>query len=323
MDRSGQRVLSFEHLSKKYGSSVLLAGANENLRYGEKVVLLGDNGSGKTTLFKLLLGLEAQDSGKVELGARVDIGYLAQQEPIQDEKQTLLDYFCKEGSIEEGEARHILAGYLFYGAEVYKRLGSLSGGEWSRVRLALLVRRKPNLLLLDEPTNHLDIASREALEDALGQFQGTVLAISHDRYFINRLAQRIWELKQGLVTSYLGNYDEYRTRRLLTDPVHAGGNSSKAVKREAKASETVVQTVETERRATDISGNQMKANARRCQQLEKDIGLLEADLTKLNAELEQLNQLGDAIQLELKWFEKEKKQEELNFLLEQWMELSN
>lgn len=213
LDRSGRKVIAFEGVTKQFGECVILNGAEGSLLYGEKVVLLGDNGSGKTTLFKLLLGVVEPDAGEVEQGARVEIGYLAQQEPVRDNKLTVLEYFRTEGGIEEGEARNVLAKYLFYGADVFKPLQMLSGGEWSRLRLALLVRRKPNLLLLDEPTNHLDMASREALEEALEDFPGTVLAISHDRYFINRLAKCVWELKQGRITTYLGNYDDFKEKR--------------------------------------------------------------------------------------------------------------
>lgn len=190
LDRSGNRVVILEGVSKSYDSRDVLSGVEGSLQYGEKVMLLGDNGTGKTTLFKLLLGEEMPDSGEIRLGSRVEIGYLAQQNAVLDRKQTVLDYFRTEAGLEEGEARGILARYLFYGADVFRPVSLLSGGEWSRPRLALLVLSKPNLLLLDEPTNHLDIASREALEEALEEFPGTVLAISHDRYFINRLAQR-------------------------------------------------------------------------------------------------------------------------------------
>jgi ABC-type multidrug transport system ATPase subunit len=147
--------------------------------------------------------------------------------------------------VEEGEARGILARYLFYGADVFRSVGQLSGGEWTRLRLALLVQRKPNVLLLDEPTNHLDIASREALEDSLADFEGTVLAISHDRYFVNRLASRVWELENGQLTTYLGDYEAYREKKLdlqaraakeVSQELGAGsaGNGSKTGRRAAE-----------------------------------------------------------------------------------------
>ncbi|MDY8022421.1 ribosomal protection-like ABC-F family protein [Paenibacillus polymyxa] len=212
-DRSGRRVLQFEEIVKAYGERQILNGATGSLEFGEKVALLGDNGSGKTTLLKLLLGQESADAGVVQWGARVEYGYLAQQEGERDSRATVLAYFKEEAGVEEGEARGLLAKYLFYGADVFKPVSMLSGGEWSRLRLALLVMKKPNLLVLDEPTNHLDIESREALEEALDTYTGTVLAISHDRYFVNKLAGRVWELEDGKLTFYLGSFDEYRAKK--------------------------------------------------------------------------------------------------------------
>ncbi|ODB59458.1 MULTISPECIES: ribosomal protection-like ABC-F family protein [Paenibacillus] len=212
-DRSGRRVLQFEEIVKAYGEHQILNGATGSLEFGEKVALLGDNGSGKTTLLKLLLGQESADAGSVQWGARVEYGYLAQQERERNSRATVLAYFKEEAGVEEGEARGLLAKYLFYGADVFKPVSMLSGGEWSRLRLALLVMKKPNLLVLDEPTNHLDIDSREALEEALDTYTGTVLAISHDRYFVNKLAGRVWELEAGKLTFYLGSFDEYRAKK--------------------------------------------------------------------------------------------------------------
>ncbi|WP_348620907.1 ribosomal protection-like ABC-F family protein [Paenibacillus polymyxa] len=212
-DRSGRRVLQFEEIVKAYGERQILNGATGSLEFGEKVALLGDNGSGKTTLLKLLLGQESADAGTVQWGARVECGYLAQQERERNSRATVLAYFKEEAGVEEGEARGLLAKYLFYGADVFKPVSMLSGGEWSRLRLALLVMKKPNLLVLDEPTNHLDIDSREALEEALDTYTGTVLAISHDRYFVNKLAGRVWELEDGKLTFYLGSFDEYRAKK--------------------------------------------------------------------------------------------------------------
>ncbi|NOV01592.1 ribosomal protection-like ABC-F family protein [Paenibacillus planticolens] len=222
-DRSGKRVIAFEDVSKRYGNKVLLQQANGLLEYGEKVMLLGHNGSGKTTLLKMMLGEVLPDRGELEIGARVDIGYLAQQEYPEDRKKSVLAYFCEEARMEEGEARGRLAAYLFYGADVFKPVSSLSGGEWTRLRLALLVLRKPNLLILDEPTNHMDIASREALEEALEEFPGTVLAVTHDRYFMNRLAQKIWELHQGRITVYLGSFDDYKAKSAQQRAARAAG----------------------------------------------------------------------------------------------------
>ncbi|MBP1988777.1 ribosomal protection-like ABC-F family protein [Paenibacillus eucommiae] len=311
LDRSGRKVIAFEAVTKQYADRAILDGAEGSLLYGEKVVLLGENGSGKTTLFKLLLGDDVPDAGVVEQGARVEIGYLAQQEPVRDNKLTVLEFFRKEGGLEEGEARNVLAKYLFYGADVFKPLQMLSGGEWSRLRLALLVRRKPNLLLLDEPTNHLDVASREALEEGLEDYPGTVLAISHDRYFINRLAKSVWELKQGRITKYLGNYDNYKEK-------HGESSSQAPLLNEGKTSAAAVP-------GTKVIGSSSleRTNERRREQLEHEIAVLEAELARADEELHHLDRIGDTAQLEISWQEREKKQSQLDALLELWMELSS
>ncbi|WP_337102090.1 ribosomal protection-like ABC-F family protein [Paenibacillus sp. YIM B09110] len=303
LERSGRKVLAFEGVTKQFAGKSILNGAEGSLMYGEKVMLLGDNGSGKTTLFKLLQNVMDPDGGKVELGARVEIGYLAQQEPVSDRKLTVLDYFRIEGGMEEGEARSVLAQYLFYGADVFKPLHMISGGEWSRLRLALLVRRKPNLLLLDEPTNHLDVASREALEEALEQFPGTILAISHDRYFINRLAKRVWELEQGKIATYLGNYDDYRAKRgerQVSAPVQ--------LPKEAKGPH---------------GGGSDRQNERRREQLELDIAAMEEELALADEELHRLDISGDAASLEAKWHDREALQAKLDTIMASWLELSD
>ncbi|GGD89077.1 ribosomal protection-like ABC-F family protein [Paenibacillus nasutitermitis] len=314
-ERSGRRVVAFEGVVKKFADRVILNGAGGSLLYGEKVVLLGDNGSGKTTLFKLLLGEIEPEAGEVERGARVEIGYLAQQEPVKDNKQSVLEFFRTEGGLEEGEARHVLARYLFYGADVFKPLNKLSGGEWSRLRLALLVRRKPNLLLLDEPTNHLDVASREALEEALEEFPGTVLAISHDRYFINRLAKRVWELKQGRIAAYLGNYEDYKEKcgipsLQVEEPLRAAGKETKAAPRRRQP--------ETAADASDAAAAQVTVHRR--EQLELEIAELEAKLARLDEELQRLELEGVHDQLLIRWGEREVEQAQHHKLMELWME---
>jgi ATP-binding cassette subfamily F protein 3 len=304
LERSGRKVLAFEGVTKQFGGKAILKGAEGSLMYGEKVMLLGDNGSGKTTLFKLLQNVMEPDAGRMELGARVEIGYLAQQEPVSDQKLTVLDYFRIEGGLEEGEARSVLAQYLFYGADVFKPLHMISGGEWSRLRLALLVRRKPNLLLLDEPTNHLDVASREALEEALEQFPGTILAISHDRYFINRLAKRVWELEQGKITAYLGNYDDYK------------------VKRGERQVSAPVQLPKKTKEAQGGGGSE-RQNDRRREQLELEIAVMEEELALADIELHRLDHSDDAERLEAKWHDREEAQSKLDALMALWLELSD
>lgn len=211
-ERSGNDVLLLDNVSKRYGQRELFVNLTGQITYGERVIVIGGNGAGKSTLFKLVLGCENADSGQVRLGARVNIGYLAQDE-LPQLSITVLQYVRREAAIEEGEARGLLAKYLFYGASVFKEIRGLSGGEWMRLRLLLLLQQRPNFLMLDEPTNHLDIASREALEAMLEEFEGTVLAISHDRYFINRIARRVLVLENRKLSSYWGNYDDCKEQR--------------------------------------------------------------------------------------------------------------
>ncbi|RAV08891.1 ribosomal protection-like ABC-F family protein [Paenibacillus contaminans] len=314
-DRSGRKVLDFDGVRIRFGTKMILDGAAGSLVYGEKVVLFGDNGSGKTTLFKLLLGVIGPDEGVIEQGSRVEIGYLAQQEPTSDSKLTVLDYFRTEGAFEEGEARNVLAKYLFYGAEVFKPLQMLSGGEWSRLRLALLVRRKPNLLLLDEPTNHLDIASREALEEALEEFPGTILAISHDRYFVNRLAKRVWELREGGIASYIGNYDDYKEK--------CGERPTQENNRRYDAKKESNQSAFRDRQSsTKADGSSTaRANGRKAEQIELEIAALEAELAREDEKLDHLGGTGDTVQLQEIWSKREETQAKLDALLELWMEL--
>jgi len=326
-ERSGQQVIAFEGLTKRFGARVILNEAEESLGYGEKVVLLGENGAGKTTLFHLLLGELEPDAGVVKQGTRLSIGYLAQQEPVRDSKKTVLQFFRLEAALEEGEARNVLASYLFYGTDVFKPLSMLSGGEWSRLRLALLVRSQPNLLLLDEPTNHLDMASREALEEALESFPGTILAISHDRYFINRLAKRIWELRQGTITSYLGNYDDFKekskeqwgeARRPEGNEGSARGvGSEHTVQNQMKANR--VDGPEPIRKKADNARKTEQQEQQRMKQLELEIAALEVELRHTDARLSELEYAGHTDQLEAGWFEREEKQARLDVLMELWV----
>ncbi|MEW4372023.1 ribosomal protection-like ABC-F family protein [Paenibacillus kandeliae] len=208
--RSGERVLVLDQVWKSYGDKALLQESSALLRYGEHAVIIGGNGAGKTTLLRMILGQEAPDAGTLRLGSRADTGYLAQEAAPPDAGETVLEWFKLHARMEEGAARGQLAKFLFYGPDVFKKVSGLSGGEWSRLRLAILMHQRPNLLILDEPTNHLDISSREALEEALEEFPGTILAVSHDRYFINRIAGQIWSLGEGELKVTLGNYEDYQ-----------------------------------------------------------------------------------------------------------------
>ncbi|WP_405154357.1 ribosomal protection-like ABC-F family protein [Paenibacillus sp. FSL K6-0108] len=315
-DRTGKRVAVMEQVEKAYGERLILRGVSGLLEYGDKIALIGRNGSGKTTLFKLLLGQEQLTAGNLEWGARVDVGYLAQQEEPSNPKLNVLEYFRLEAGVEEGEARGILARYLFYGADVFRSVGQLSGGEWTRLRLALLVQRKPNVLLLDEPTNHLDIASREALEESLVDFEGTVLAISHDRYFVNRLASRVWELENGRMTAYLGDYEAYREKKLdLQIRAAATNQPIAAVATPPRGSSKPAQETKSGRTA-DMKHQSQKLSA---EQLEQRLARLEGQIQALDHQLESVQ--NNPIDLEQLWNERERLSGEYNDILAQWAEL--
>lgn len=208
--RTGEDVLMGEELEKGYGDRVLFSHVKLHLRAGDRVALIGDNGVGKSTLFKCIIGQERFDQGEIRLGTGVDIGYYDQHQAHLHEEKTVLDEVWDDfHRMEQSEVRGALGMFLFTGDEVFAPISTLSGGEKGRVALTKLMLRKDNLLLLDEPTNHLDMDSREVLEAALEDYPGTILAISHDRYFINRFATRVMVLEQGGVKEYLGNYDDY------------------------------------------------------------------------------------------------------------------
>ena len=210
--RSGKEVVIMKDAAKSFGANELLSGANLQVLWKDRAAIVGRNGSGKSTILKMLLGELSPDDGVCKLGSSVKVGFLSQHFTIEDPKARLIDVFRKEVGIEEGEARHVLAKFMFYGPDVFKRIGDLSGGERTRLRLAQLMHQDVNFLVLDEPTNHLDIESRDVLEDALEDFPGTLLAVSHDRYFLNKLFTRTAWLENGRMTMFEGPFDWARQK---------------------------------------------------------------------------------------------------------------
>ena len=207
------RVLIMEDLTIGYGDNVLAKGINLTLRRGEKAALLGANGTGKTTLLKTILGEVDPLKGRAKIGNRVQIGYFSQTYERLNPKQTLLENFVIEYGFTEEHTRSMLGGMLFHGDDVFKEIGTLSGGQKARLVLLKLVLDGANCLVLDEPTNHLDIMARETVEAALTAFDGTVLVVSHDRYLVNEIADRIWEIEDLEVKDYKGNYEFYQEER--------------------------------------------------------------------------------------------------------------
>ena len=212
--RSGNDVLTVRDLKKSFGERCLFSDLSFEVKRGEKICLIGDNGTGKTTLFKLLVGESAPDTGEIRFGTNVEVGYFDQAHAVLHPEKTVFDELHDEHPMMDNTAiRSHLALFLFTGDDVFKRISELSGGERGRVSLAKLMLNDANLLLLDEPTNHLDMAGKEVLEDALKAYEGTVIAISHDRYFINKIADRILELYHETLIDYDGNYDYYLEKR--------------------------------------------------------------------------------------------------------------
>lgn len=213
--KSGHDVLHIENLSKSYGENILFSNLNLDLKRGEKVALIGENGRGKTTLFKIILNEIDSNTGKVILGTNVNVGYYDQEQSNLNLDKTIIDEVWDEfPTLTTSKLRGYLASFLFTGDDVFKVINTLSGGEKCRINLLKLMLSKSNLLLLDEPTNHLDIMSREALEDAILSYDGTLIVISHDRYFLNKVINRILELNENGIKEYLGNYNYYQEKKI-------------------------------------------------------------------------------------------------------------
>ncbi|SES76957.1 ABC transporter [Salinibacillus kushneri] len=206
-DRSGNDVIMLSDVSKGFGDQLLFEQVNMHIKYQERAAIIGENGTGKSTLIKLILQQFIADEGEVRLGSNVKMGYLSQNVFYDIGDETVIGAFRKEVRVTEGEARHNLAGFMFYGYSVFQKVSHLSGGERMRLRLAQLMYQDINVLILDEPTNHLDIESREVLEDALGDFYGTILAVSHDRYFLNKLFHKIYWIEGKKIHGFEGDYN--------------------------------------------------------------------------------------------------------------------
>ncbi|OEH93356.1 ribosomal protection-like ABC-F family protein [Bacillus solimangrovi] len=204
--RSGNEVIEIKGVTKAFSSSIIFEGVDMHVQFQDRVAIVGENGTGKSTLLKMIMNQEHPDSGSVQIGSSVKVGYLSQQIINKDSNETVLDAFRNTITVTEGEARNILARFLFLGHAVFRKVNQLSGGEHVRLRLAQLMYQNINLLILDEPTNHLDIESREVLEEALEEYNGTILAVSHDRYFLNRLFTKTYWIEDGKMHGFSGGY---------------------------------------------------------------------------------------------------------------------
>ncbi len=272
--RTGDDVLITEGLSKGFGERVLFRDLKMHVRAGDRIALIGDNGTGKSTLLKCLTGEEKPDSGSIRWGTGVDLGYYDQHQAGLQERKTVLDeVWDRFPRMEQYEVRGALGLFLFTGDDVFAPISTLSGGEKGRVALTELMLRKDNVLLLDEPTNHLDMDSREVLEDALSGFPGTIIAVSHDRYFINRFADRVWVLDGQEIKEYLGNYDSYFAK--ISRDQEPDGNvpqqTRTALDKEKRRSR------EAERKAKELK-DRLKTTEQAINRAEEETGRLEKEL---------------------------------------------
>ena len=312
---SGNDVLSVEHLSKAFPPQILFEDVSFEIKRGEHVAIIGDNGTGKTTILKILNQVLKADSGSFRLGSNVKIGYYDQEHHVLHMDKTIFEEISDDyPTLTNTQIRNMLAAFLFTGDDVFKLIGDLSGGERGRVSLAKLMLSNANFLILDEPTNHLDITSKEILERALNDYTGTVLYVSHDRYFINQTATRILELTGNTFVNYIGNYDYYLEKKDLLAPA---------------VSTTASEDAPTQVSESKLSWQEQKEEQARLRKRQNDLKKTEERIGVLetrNGEIDELMMLEEVYTNSVKCQElaKEKtaNESELEELYEKWEELA-
>ena len=315
---SGNDVLTVEGLSKAFPGQTLFTDINFEIKRGERVALIGNNGTGKTTILKILNGIVDADAGRFALGSKVQIGYYDQEHHVLHMEKTIFQEISDTyPTLTETEIRNMLAAFLFTGDDVFKPISSLSGGERGRVSLAKLMLSEANFLILDEPTNHLDIASKEILEEALNSYTGTVLYVSHDRYFINQTATRIMDLTNQAIVNYIGDYDYYLEKKDEMTRIYA------------PAQETAAQEVKENVSETKLTWQQQKEEQALKRKRENELKKVEARIEELEArdkEIDETMVLPDICTnvAECTKLSREKAAiaEELEGLYEKWEELA-
>lgn len=321
---SGNDVLQVEGLSKAFPNHPLFSDLNFEIKRGEHIAIIGDNGTGKTTILKIINQIIDADAGSMRLGTNVTIGYYDQEHHVLHTEKTLFEEISDEyPNLNNTQIRNTLAAFLFTGDDVFKKISSLSGGERGRVSLAKLMLSESNFLILDEPTNHLDIMSREILETALNHYEGTVLYVSHDRYFINRTATRILELSGQTLTNYLGNYDYYLEKKPqigINEPSSAFPPATAVVSGNVSKENNSEKKMEWKQRKEEQAA--IRKKERELAKTEERIAFIEERTSKIDEEMARPEICSNSVKLQELQKEKDSLEEELLGLMERWEELS-
>ena len=320
---SGSDVLTVEHLAKRFDSQQLFQDISFEIHRGEHVAIIGDNGTGKTTLLKIINQVVSADEGSFTLGSKVKIGYYDQEHHVLHDEKTIFDEISDDyPSLTHTQIRNTLAAFQFTGEEVFKQIRTLSGGEKGRVSLAKLMLSEANFLILDEPTNHLDITSKEILEEALNNYSGTVLYVSHDRYFINQTCSRILELVNQTFVNYIGNYDYYLEKKEELTRAYA---SATAVSAGIAPSESSSDN-QTESKLSWQEQKEQQAKERKrkndLKKTEEEIAKLEERNTVIDEELTKEEIYSNSIECQKLSTERAENEEKLEVLYERWEELA-
>ena len=290
--QSGNDVLTIKNLSKSFGEHSLFSDIAFEVKRGEKVAIIGDNGTGKTTILKMINKMLAPDTGSITLGTNVQIAYYDQEHQVLHMEKTLFEEIQDTyPTMTNTQIRNMLAAFLFTEDDVFKKIKNLSGGERGRVSLAKLMLSDANFLILDEPTNHLDIDSKEILENAINNFEGTVLYVSHDRFFINKTATRILDLTRHQIVNYVGNYDYYLEKK--EDNERAQLNTQTLNQTSGNSSTMISDTDSSDNTTSDtkLSWKQQKEEQARLRKIENEVKKIEAEIEKLETENEELTEL--------------------------------
>ncbi|WAW14663.1 ribosomal protection-like ABC-F family protein [Peptostreptococcus equinus] len=316
VSQSGKDVLQVEDVSKEIEDRTLFKGVNFNIYRGEKVALIGPNGIGKSTLFKIIMGENKKSSGDVKLGANVEIAYFHQEQTSLNLNNTIIDEIWNDHTtMTQTEVRNLLGAFLFQDEDVFKEIKSLSGGERARIAILKLILSDSNFLLLDEPTNHLDIDSKEVLEEALLEYDGTIFTISHDRYFLNTVVDKILLLTKDGIIEYLGNYDYYQSKKLQAFEM------DQMATEQGQEAKTKTQIKEEKKREKELKLQQNKEK-KKIKDLENDISLVEKQINGLEIMLCQEEIYNDLNKLKEVNLEKSDLEKKLEKLYEKWEKIA-